>query len=116
MDIGEVRALALDINFEVHGLDVTVTRPAPDDTPIETRGIWMTVSTQDNAGGPFTRREGIKVMAFRRDEVSTVPEGTEVLAAEEFGGDVIGWRTDGTSQVFVDHVRAFMRRASDLDP
>ena len=116
MDIGEIRELTLDINFEVHGLDVTVTRPAPDDAPIETRGIWLTVETEDVPGGPFTRREGRRAMAFRKDEVPTAPTGTEILAPEAFGGDDVGWRVDGTAQIFVDHTRVIVIRATDLDP
>jgi hypothetical protein len=116
MDIGEVRALALGINFEVHGIDATVTRPAPDDTPIDTRIIWLTVDTADVPGGPVTRREGLRGMALRRDEAPTVPRGTEILAPANFGGDPVGWRVDSTLMVFVDHVRVGVLRAPDLDP
>jgi hypothetical protein len=113
MDIGVVRALALDLNFEVHGVDATVTRPYPNDDPIATRAIWMTVDTVDEAGGPFTRREGIRVMALRRDEVPTVPDGTVVVAPPKQGDDAVRWKVDGTHSVFADHKRVYVVRLED---
>ena len=42
MDLGPLRTLALEINLAAHGVSATVTRPAPDDTPVSTTGIWYT--------------------------------------------------------------------------
>lgn len=113
MDISEVRALTLDLNFEVHGVDATVTRPYPDSDPIETRIIWLTEAMADEAGGPFTRRQGVKVMSLRRDEVATVPDGTIVVAPPKAGDDDATWRVDGLHSQFADHKRVYVVRVED---
>jgi hypothetical protein len=116
MDLGSLRALALDLNLAAHGVDVTVTRPAPDDTPIATRGIWMTWITEDvPAASDFQRREPRKVMALSRIVVPTVPRGTLIVAPPPQGtGSVTQtWRVDGTERVEADHTRVFMVPAED---
>jgi hypothetical protein len=37
-------------------------------------------------------------MAFRRDQVASLPKGTLVLAAETAGGDTKRFRVDGTER------------------
>lgn len=113
MDISEVRALTLDLNFEVHGVDATVIRPYPDSDPIETRIIWLTDVTVDEAGGPFTRAQGQKVMCFRRDQVPTVPDGTIVVAPPKAGDADARWKVDGQHSTFADHQRKFVVRGED---
>lgn len=110
--------LVREINFanQVLSVPVTVTRPAPDDEPIETRGIWLTVDTRDAPGGSFQRAEPYRVLSLRGDEVLTVPDGTEILAPEKDGDPVVGWRVDGTHSVETDHRRVTVLRAPDLDP
>jgi len=117
MDLGSLRALALDLNFSAHGFDVTVTRPAPDDDPIEARGIWLVpVNDAVPIGSDFTRREPIRVLALKRSEVPTVPKGTGIVAPEKAGDDPVGWRVDGLERQEADHNRVIVRRDTDLDP
>lgn len=113
MDIAEVRALTLDFNFEVHGVDATVTRPYPNQDPIPTRIIWLTEAMADEAGGPFTRRQGVKVMALRRSDVPTVPDGTFVVAPPKAGDDAATWKVDGLHSQFSDHKRVYVTRVED---
>lgn len=109
MDLGAVRALVLDLNFSVHGVLATVTRPAPDNTPIETVGVWLPPATEGfPTGADFQRREPQRVMALRRDEVPSVPRGT-LIAAPEKGGDAVQvWRVDGFERYDADHHRVLV--------
>lgn len=106
MDLGPLRALTLQLNLQAHGVDVTVTRPAPDDTPITTRGIWLTTETQDMPiATDFQRRDPRRVMALSRAAVPTVPRGTEIEAPEKAGDALQTWRVDGLDSLQADHVR-----------
>lgn len=100
MDFGAVRDLARDINFVAHGMPVVVTPPAPDDTPVATRGIWLTFTADgvpDNTG--FQRREARRLMAFKRSEVTLIPRGTRIAAPEHMGGTTRQWVVDGTEGI-----------------
>jgi hypothetical protein len=108
-----LRALALDLNLSAHGVDVTVTRPAPDDTAIATRGIWLTTETVDVPAGEFSRREPRRVMALRRANVPTVPRGTLIEAPEKSGDAVTVWRVDGIDRLEADHVRVIVLPVGD---
>jgi hypothetical protein len=111
MDITTLRALALDCNFGALGVDVTVTRPFPNEAPIEARGIWVTPLTQDAGGVEFTRKEQRRVIALLVAEVGTVPRGTVIVAPEN--GTTYGWRVDGIEKVEAEHVRATVVRDPD---
>lgn len=110
MDLGSLRALALDLNLSAHGVDVTVTRPVPDDEPIEARGIWLTPTTEGlPIGSELTRREPRRVLALRRADVPTVPRGTLIVAPEKAGDeDTLEWRVDGFEHYEADHVRVIV--------
>lgn len=99
-------------------VDATVTRPAPDDEPIETEGaIWLPLRTEDvPVGSEFTRRESLRVLSLPKADVPTVPTGTEILAQEVKGGPVLGWRVDGMLHPEVDDHRVIVLRDEELDP
>ena len=106
MDLGALRALVSDVNFSAHGVPATVTRPFPDDTPIETIGIWLTPITEDvPLGVDFQKREARHVFALQRSTVPTVPRGTIILAPEWSHGTALRWRVDGHVQREADHTR-----------
>ena len=114
MELGSLRTLALDLNMSAHGVDATVTRPAPDDDPITTRAILMTTQTEDAPmGAEFTRRDPIRVLVLRRDEVPTVPLGTVIVAPERLGGEPESWVVDGYDLQQADQHRVIVRRATD---
>lgn len=99
MDLGSVQTLRLDASFSVLGVPATVTRPAPDDTPIATTGIWQSPLEEDAPfGTDLNRREPRRVLALRRDSVPTLPRGTRVLAPEKPGGANKAWSVDGLEQ------------------
>src|SRR4051812_26891579 len=111
MSLGDLRALVLSTNLATFGVPVTVTRPFPDDTAIETTGIWMTTQTEDvPTGTDFQRREPRRVMALSRAAVPTLPRGTLISATENPGGTAETWRVDGIERLEADHVRALLVR------
>lgn len=94
---------------DAFGQPATVTRPAPDDTPIATSVVWIPPQTQDVPGrADFQRREPIRVLSVSRADVPTMPKGTRIQAAEDDGAAVRTWRVDGTERVDVDHVRVIV--------
>ncbi len=106
MDLGALRSLVRDINFGVHGMPATVTRPFPDDTPIVTRVVWVLPSTDAvPLGADFQRQDVRRVVALRRDEVPTVPTRTIVVAPETAGGADQRWRVEGPERMEADHGR-----------
>jgi hypothetical protein len=111
MDLGPLRALALDLTSSAHGVTATVTRPAPDNSPIVTRGIWITSPLGESRpyGTDLQRRDPRRVLALPRSAVSTLPRGSIVVAAEAPGGAVKVWRVDGLDPtVVVEQWRAIV--------
>lgn len=102
MSIAAIRSLALDVTFATIGVAATVTRPAPDDAPIETTVVWNTALHEDVGGLGLARREPRRVLAVRRSAVSTVPRGTVIVAPLMSGGDAQVWRVDGTDRLLDD--------------
>lgn len=116
MPFGATRALVLETNLAVHGVDVVVTRPAPEDTPIATRGIWLTPVTEGvPIGGESARREPKRVLALSRAVVPTVPRGTLVQAPPKAGDADVMWRVDGLETLEPDHTRCWVVPAPDVD-
>jgi hypothetical protein len=113
MDFGALRARVLGTNLSVHGVPATVTRPAPDDEPIETRGIWISPGTESvPVGSGFSRKEQQLVLALPRTafaDVSKLPRGTRIVAV---GPDTSAgertWQIDGFDGLERDHVRAIV--------
>lgn len=102
MEHGPLRALALDINLQVHGVPVTVM---PDDAGlIETRGIWLAGFGGDPAGTPAgfgaSRPDRTYVLVLSRAAVTqALPRGTRVLAPEQSGGTERSWRVAETERI-----------------
>src|SRR5450759_5471195 len=98
----------MDPIFAAFGVPVTVTRPAPDDDPIETTGVWVEVAELEGPSGlAFQRKEPQRVLALLRSQAPTMPRGTQVLAPESLGGPVKGWRVDGLERADADHHRVY---------
>lgn len=99
----------MDPIFSAFGVPATVTRPAPDDTPIETTVIWSPPDTVESPGGAvFQRADQRRVLTVRRDEVPTVPRGTQVVAAERDGDDIQHWRVDGPMRADADLIQVIV--------
>lgn len=116
MNLSELRAVVREVNFATHGVSATVTRPAPDDTAITTRVIWITPITDDGGGfgSSMQRREARRQVAIRFDDVPTVPRGTILVAASAFGGTAQRWRVEGPDRLEADHGRYIV--VSDPEP
>lgn len=87
--------------LEAFGVSIVVTRPAPDDIPIETTGIWMVLPLDEArpVGTDFQRRDPRQVLAIPRlATLPTLPRGTTLLAPEFAAGPVKGWRIEGFEQ------------------
>jgi hypothetical protein len=115
MDLGPLRTLALSVNLNVHGVDATVTRPQPDDTPIATRGVWSSpLDEQQPFGTDLRRVEPRRVLVLPKSALATVPRGTLIVAAEAPGGATKTWRVDGhDGAAQADYWRVIVKRVQD---
>lgn len=113
MDLGPLRTLALELNLAAHGVTATVTRPAPDSTPVTTTGIWHTAPLEEQrpVGTDFQRRDPRRVLALPRSALATLPRGTTIVAPETIGGDDKTWTVDGLERVEGDTWRAIVKLA-----
>ncbi len=97
MDWGELDTLVNDTVFGAFSVSGTVTRPAPDDTPITATLVWQTPTTEELFGGQH--REPKRVIVIRRDQVPTVPRGTQIVAPLTPTGTPQPWRVDGLERL-----------------
>src|SRR5688572_18387890 len=78
------------------GVPATVTRPAPDTTPIATTRVWLPALEEPQPyGTDFQRREPRRRLALPRSVLPTLPRGTSVAAPEIAGAAVKTWTVDG---------------------
>lgn len=107
MDLGPLRTLASSLTQSVLGVAATVTRPAPDDTPVVTTGIWTTAPLDEARpfGVDFQRRDPRRVLALPRRTLATVPRGTTISAPEMPGGTAQTWVVDGLDTIDADTIR-----------
>jgi hypothetical protein len=114
VDLGALRELVRDVNFETHGVDAVVT--VPDGDPVETRVIWM---TPENDGAPdpgggrrgndqFRRTDPRRSLSIRRDDVPAVPRDTTIAVTEHLLDEPDVWRVDAIEEVRSDHVRVIV--------
>lgn len=109
MDLGPLRALALELNFSAHGVPIVVSVPGEDD--VETRGIWITTPPEmvpDGSG--YQRVEPLRIMAIKRSDVTRVPIDTLITAPEKSGDADEQWAVDGHERQEADHNRVILRR------
>ena len=111
MDLQPLRALVRDLNFDAHGIAVTVT--PPNETAIATRAIWLGPLVEDlPTGRDINRREPRRIVALRLDEVTDVPRGTIIsvigVPAETIGGVSGNWQIDGIESTERDHHRVIV--------
>jgi hypothetical protein len=108
--------VAFEPLLDAFGVPATVTRPAPDNDPIETVGIWLLPHNMDEpiASG-FQRREPVRVFALSKDAVPTLPRNTRIEAPERAGGDIRVWVVDSADFDDPDHTRALLVRAREYE-
>lgn len=119
MDLSSLRTLVLTLNQRAHGVAATVTRPAPDNTPVSTTGIWVTSrEDQQPFGADLLRREPRRVMALPRYAadgttvlLATMPRDTTVSAPEKLGGTAVTWTVTGLDEsIQPDQWRVILER------
>lgn len=88
----------------------TVTRPAPDATPVPTTGIWLTSLVEVRPfGTDFQRRDPRRVLSVTRDAILThIPRGSTIVAPEQVGWTPKTWRVDGYERVDSDDMRLIL--------
>lgn len=115
MDMGSLRALTTSINFSVHGVDATVTRPSPDNDPIVTRAVWWAPETPtEPPGGDFARSEPVRRIALPLVDVPSVPLKTVIVAAER-GASARTWQVDSHDHKGEGYTRVFVVPAPGVD-
>lgn len=108
MDVADLQSLVVDLNFDIHGVDVTVTAPKAE-RPIETRGIWATTEPLEFPEGlPGQRREPFRVMALKLSEVGEVPRESEIAAPVRGADAARTWIVDGEHSRTHDHVKVIL--------
>ena len=91
------------------GLPATVT--VEGEAPVETTAFWLPDVNQDvPADAQFQRREPVKVLVLRKNEVPRVPIGTVVAMAEILGAAVEAWTVDGFERGYPDEHRVIVIR------
>lgn len=95
----------MDPILSAFGVPATVTRPGPDDDPIETAVVWITPEPADvPPGGSFQAVEPQRMLGIDKATVPTVPKRTRIAAPEVLDGPVKNWLVDGTDRVEPDMV------------
>ncbi len=86
------------------GVPVVVTRPAPNDTPITTVGIWLSPAIEQMpVGTDLAQRDPRRILALPRVSdsdngvvaVPELPRHTVIQAAEMDGEVTKDWKVDG---------------------
>lgn len=95
------------------GLAITVTGPNHGDAAVATTGVWIPDPAQDAqpVGQQLHRGQPRRVMAIPRDSsLSTIPNGSTVVAPEEDGQAAKTWRAEGyAAPVESDLMRVVLR-------
>ena len=99
----------MDPLFSAFGVPAVVTRPAPDDAPIDTTVVWVMPQAELlPMGMDLQRRERKYLLALRRDQVSTLPRLTTIEAAEADGQAIKTWRVDSIESIDTESIRAWV--------
>lgn len=106
----------MDPILEAFGVPVTVTRPAPDQEPIETTGVWGPPLVEQEVGGDFDRRAARKWIGIPRATVPPpMPRGTLIVAPEVLNGTSYTWRVEGLfDEVEPDEWRVIVRKVATV--
>jgi len=99
MSLDALRSVALAAQAAVTGVQATVTRPSPDDTPVVTTIMWLGPLEESRPDGTdFQRTASRKELAvLKTAQLPNCPRGTIILAPEEGyeTGPILTWRVDG---------------------
>jgi hypothetical protein len=117
MDLSPLRALVRNLNFAAFSVPVTI-EGTPD---LETSGIWLTPTTEDQPNGlELRRRERTYILAIPTVEppahgtvvnAPASPAWADLLDPPPAPGEILRWRVDGMGGIEADHVRLRLVRA-----
>lgn len=107
--------------FDAFGVDAVVTWPESGSEPIATTVVWLgpdqvlnPIGLDDQRFQPnFQRRDPLLILALRRDEVSSVPRGTRIVAPALNGDIDETWMVDGTVAEDAQHVKVAVVKVDD---
>lgn len=110
MDNSALLALQLAVNFDIHGVPATITRPAPDETPIVTTGVWTEPLAENQPFGTDIRRFDPRlVFMVRTSAVPDAKKGTLIEAPPRGGGAVQTWIVDGYELKTAERLRLIVK-------
>jgi hypothetical protein len=113
MHVDTLQARAFAAMATVMGVPATVTRPVPDDTPVETSVVWQDQPPDESRpfAAEIARREPRRTLAVPRAALSSLPKGTVIVAAERFGDTAKSWVVDGAVDALdPDAFRVFVKQ------
>lgn len=106
----------MSVCLDAFGVPITVTRPAPENTPVSATGIWLPDFMEDiPAGTSFQRREPRRVLAVSLQEVGSLPRGTVIEAPLLADGPLVRWRVDAFDRIDSDHARVTVVEAPEVE-
>jgi hypothetical protein len=84
---------------------ITVTRPAPNDTPVASVGVWLLDMIPSPEEAVFQKREVRRDMAISRTDVDVIEKGTTVNAPPRDGGVAVNWTVDSVVAIEANATR-----------
>lgn len=105
--VADARVL-MDPILDAFGVPATVTRPAPDATPVQTTAIWLAPLLEEQlpAGSDLQRREPRRVLAVMRSAtLQSLKRQSLIRAPEVQDGPALLWRVDAILHVEYDQWR-----------
>src|SRR4051812_7503465 len=94
--------------MDAFGVAATVTRPAPNNSPIQTTVVWMGPSDMDSGDPSFERREQRRQLSILKPAVDAAPIGTLISAPEYEDGPVKAWRVASCLHARFDETRVIV--------
>lgn len=105
--------VAFGVAMASFGVPVTVRRPAPSATPIDTSGVWVMPVSEDLPPTMSVQRVSSKrVLWLPKADVPTVPRGTTIDAPISLGAPVQAWVVDGLNREEHDAWAVIVREAA----
>lgn len=111
MGVDAAWAIGMQAMFATMAVDGVLTMPAPNNTPLDIRAIWLTPEAPVQPfGQDLGRVDPKRVLAIQRTAtLPSIPRGSVIVAPETEGGTDKTWRVEGVpSAVTADEIRVFV--------
>lgn len=111
----------MSVIFDAFGVDATVRLPESGSADIDTRVVWLPegqplnpIGLDDQRFQPnFQRRDPLLILALRKDDVSTAPRGTRIVAPALDGDVDETWMVDGLIAEDSEHFKVAVLKVDD---